>query len=582
MLARSWRRTTITVLVVIAIAVTVVVSGYSRWFTSPSPGPKDENETIALIDDTQRKYLWDVEHHVLVLSKHWFREIAQHLSRGDASGLTSHFPESFTGTVLEKPLDERVKTSFVDVVRQKSSAAPARQLKRDEMVAYLLGWRSKFTKPPQVGLFPKSLAPRDRETLEGDWTGMGVLRMWGERGPGQPTEIVLRFQFAIPAPKKALEPGWLRELTVTQTQEAHAEKYLLRDVTRDRNIDPNQFHDNWKEKDKVPTTGGVYLADFNRDGILDMLVVDIRSYCLFQGLPDGKFSNVTSEVGLPAAPPPGPAFSFAAFVDIDGDGWEDLLMGGQVYRNDQGKRFIDHTHKTNLRLPLNATGVVIADFDRDGRMDIYSTVPGKGKTKSWIDGHSGLKEGNQLWRNLGDWKFEDVTAASNTSGGSRSVFSAVWLDANNDGLPDVYVPNEFGNGVLLVNRGNGTFREQMIMSGPRDFGTMGIACGDINNDGHMDLYLANMYSKTGSRIIGNVKPGSYPEEIMAKMRRFVSGSQLHLNRGELQFQHVAEDWQMNDVGWAYGPALIDLDNDGFLDVFATSGFMSFDKGEPDG
>jgi len=172
--------------------------------------------------------------------------------------------------------------------------------------------------------------------------------------------------------------------------------------------------------------------------------------------------------------------------------------------------------------------------------------------------------------------------ASNTSGGQRSVFSAVWLDINNDGRPDLYVPNEFGNGVLLLNNGKGAFTEKTLVPGPGDFGTMGITCGDIDNNGQIDIYLGNMYSKTGSRIIGNVKPGTYPEDLMAKMRRFVSGSQLYVNQGDLKFTPVAQKWQMNDVGWAYGPALLDLDNDGFLDLFATSGFISLDRDKPDG
>jgi len=120
------------------------------------------------------------------------------------------------------------------------------------------------------------------------------------------------------------------------------------------------------------------------------------------------------------------------------------------------------------------------------------------------------------------------------------------------------------------------------MKGPNDFGTMGLTCGDVNNDGKIDFYLANMYSKTGARIIANLRPDAYPEPIMATMRRFVSGSQLYLNRGALRFEPVGQAYQMNDVGWAYGPALADLDNDGWLDLFATSGFITADPNEPDG
>src|SRR5262249_585293 len=156
----------------------------------------------------------------------------------------------------------------------------------------------------------------------------------------------------------------------------------------------------------------------------------------------------------------------------------------------------------------------------------------------------------------------------------RSCFSAVWLDANNDGWPDLYVINEFGSGVLLINQGDGTFCEQALARGPGDFGSMGVTTGDIDNDGNIDLYVANMYSKTGNRVIGNVDPATYPADLLATMRSFVSGSQLHHNRGKGEFEQLGRAFHVSSVGWAYGPALVDLDNDGWLDLYATAGFVS--------
>jgi hypothetical protein len=111
---------------------------------------------------------------------------------------------------------------------------------------------------------------------------------------------------------------------------------------------------------------------------------------------------------------------------------------------------------------------------------------------------------------------------------------------------------------------------------------MGLAVGDVNNDGNIDLYCANMYSKAGTRVIGNLKPDAYPAPIMEKFRRFVAGSQLHLNRGGGKFEQVGPAAGVAAVGWAYGPALADLDNDGFLDVFGNAGYVSRDRNEPDG
>ena len=81
---------------------------------------------------------------------------------------------------------------------------------------------------------------------------------------------------------------------------------------------------------------------------------------------------------------------------------------------------------------------------------------------------------------------------------------------------------------------------------------------------------------------GNVCPGTYPEPIMDTMRHFVTGSQLWRNQGKLGFEPLGKDYGVAAVGWAYGPALVDLDNDGWLDIYATAGFISQSRSDPDG
>jgi hypothetical protein len=284
-------------------------------------------------------------------------------------------------------------------------------------------------------------------------------------------------------------------------------------------------------------------------------------------------------VGLPSG---GSASFKAAWADLDGDGWDDLILHDQVYRNESGASFADVTTRCVPLLPATRSSILVGDYDLDGKLDLYFTRSGPPGNMSWLDGISSGAQGNRLYRNLGDWKFEDVTKKSGTRGGYRSTFTAAWLDANDDGWPDLHVPNEFGDGALFIHQRDGTFKPQPLADRPADFGTMGLAVGDVNNDGRIDIYCANMYSKAGTRVIGNMKPDSYPPKVMEKLRRFVAGSQLHLNKGGGQFEQVGPQKQLASVGWAYAPVLADLDGDGFLDIYATAGYISRDRTKPDG
>ncbi len=528
----------------------------------------------------QREYLWTIEHHGLILGRQGFSRIARAIEDDDRQALLALFADNFEGEVLGQPREVRFEHNSTRVLREQNSGKPPICLDREGLATRLLDDRHRFSKLPTVKLALMGLTPLDRKNLEGIWQGTCQLRMFGEMTAGRPGEVVLYLQYRLAKPTEELlsSDAWLQACAITQRQIGEAPKFLMREVGAERGIAVKRFHDNWKDPEHVQSdSAAINVCDYNRDGCLDLLITDYSANVMYQGRPDGTFTDVTQQVYLPR---PNFLILNAAFADLDGDGWEDLIYGDRILRNNEG-RYFTRVWDANLELSPSAN-VAVADYDRDGKLDVFVTGSGGARSGSWVNGEGGGGATNRLWKNLGNWQFADVTRASNASGGDRSTFTAVWFDADNDDWPDLYVINEFGNGVLLVNRGDGTFREQLINRGTRDYGSMGVTAGDYDNDGHIDLYVGSMYSKAGNRVIANLWPGTYSESVMENLRSLTTGSQMHRNLGGLKFDRIGQDLQVAGVGWSYGPAMADLNNDGWLDIYATCGFISRSRDDPDG
>lgn len=91
-----------------------------------------------------------------------------------------------------------------------------------------------------------------------------------------------------------------------------------------------------------------------------------------------------------------------------------------------------------------------------------------------------------------------------------------------------------------------------------------------------------MYSKMGRRIIANVGEKDYSPGIYEQIKGACAGNRLYRREEKGNYSEWSEQWGINNIGWAYAPAMVDLDNDGLLDLHATTGFLSFDRGKPDG
>ncbi len=230
----------------------------------------------------------------------------------------------------------------------------------------------------------------------------------------------------------------------------------------------------------------------------------------------------------------------SAWADFDDDGDLDLAVLGHpelaYYRND-GDRFVERTDAAGLRLPKGGIGLQTADYDNDGDADLYVTRDG------WFGGGR-----NHMYNNQGEATFIDVTDAAGV-GDPGSGFCAAWGDIDQDGWLDIYVANGTGatgdsTNVLYHSDGDGTFTDIAAVAGVDSRAqSLSTAFGDLDNDGDPDLYVCN----------------------------FTEPNQLLRNDGDLTFTDVTRDAGVG-AGEIDGfiTFLLDYNNDGRLDIFVAN------------
>ena len=353
--------------------------------------------------------------------------------------------------------------------------------------------------------------------------------------------------------------------------------------------------------------GGIALGDVDGDGRPDIFLTSgpARNR-LYRNEGHMKFEDITVTSGLEG----GPEWSAGAtMVDIDGDGDLDIYVcnydaPNALFINDGTGVFTDRADDFGLAVSDASLMASFCDYDLDGDLDCflltrdfersggrpekhpvvktgagYRLEPGFEKyyeLKKSEDGsltYSNAGREDRLLRNDGEGKFTDVSKEAGISGRDRGN-SATWWDYDNDGLPDIYVGNDFKDPDRLYrNNGDGTFRDIIREVAPHTpWFSMGADTADLDGDGREDLLVADMAgtnhfrSKTTMGEMG----ASLPFLLSAVPRQYMHNV-LYLNQGVGRIVDAAYLAGLASSDWTWAVKLSDFDLDGRPDVFFTNG-----------
>ncbi len=336
-------------------------------------------------------------------------------------------------------------------------------------------------------------------------------------------------------------------------------------------------------------SGGAAVFDCDNDGFLDVATINGSSvenfkkggdlfFTLYRQI-DGaktsvpKFENITDSANLTRK---GWGMGITA-VDFDGDGNLDLFAtgfnGNALYRGIGGCKFEDSTEKAGIKGMGFQTGSAWADYDRDGDLDVFiagyvyldlNNLPifGSSITCSFKGirvqcGPRGLPgEKDFLYRNKGDGTFEEIATKIGVSDEKKYYgLGTIWGDFDNDGWLDLYVANDGTPNYLFKNNHDGTFEDVSFETGTAYSGTgveqgsMGVTWGDYDNDGNLDLFTTNFDNEHNTLYRNNQSRGFL--DVSAE-----SG----VGQPSIPF-----------VGW--GTSFTDFDNDGWLDLLVVNGHV---------
>ncbi len=345
--------------------------------------------------------------------------------------------------------------------------------------------------------------------------------------------------------------------------------------TTNRYDDPRMWGSLFSEHTVGAIGTGVAIGDFDGDSRPDIYVVSkVESGRLFRNLGDWRFEDVTESAGL--LDDSGVWKQGAAFADVDNDGDLDLYLcrfdaPNQLFINQGNGTFKEEAKARGLDAVSASGGAAFADYDRDGWLDMYLQTNIRSALES-IDG-----EPDRLYRNNGDGTYTEVTEAAGISSLPTQGHSAIWWDQNNDGWLDLYVANDFARPDFLYrNNGDGTFTNVIDEALPHTpFSSMGSDIGDIDNDGDIDLFVGDMagfdyeFTQRGLSDSRSRMEEAYNDQSDVAVQ--IHNNVLFLNTGTGRSLDAAHIAGLEGTDWTWSPRFEDLNCDGRIDFFVTNG-----------
>jgi len=335
----------------------------------------------------------------------------------------------------------------------------------------------------------------------------------------------------------------------------------------------------------IGTSSGLAVADFDCDGFEDVALLSSSRLLMYRNGADGTFTDVSAAMQVPAQIDV--AGTGLVFFDADNDGDPDLWVSGirgqRYYRNDGCHSFTDATAAAGIAPSVWASMPIVADYDRDGRLDVFVVRMGDHEHTSPIpnwDAHNGTPD--SLYHNNGDGTFSEVSTAAGVDDRGWGL-AAAWGDYDEDGWPDLYVGNEFGIGALYHNEQDGTFRNASTAANVHSRSTvMGVTWGDYDNDGHLDLYLSNMYANSRWALFHPEWPVPMAwylrwvprDGVDTVIDELSGGAVLLRNNGDGTFSDVSDVAGIRDAQWGWAAEFVDYNNDGHLDIYNSNGMIT--------